>query len=446
MEHVDVVVVGAGYAGLAAARELHASGVDVRVLEAQDRVGGRVLTVTSRAGSAVDLGGAWVGHGHDCFAAVVAASGAGTFASPRQGRPLVGDGGRLRVWRGRLPPVGPLTTGLVALAAVRLHRAAASVDPLEPWSSPAASSLDSMTVGSWLHRWLPPGRARRLVGAVLSESVCADVGEVSMLWFLAALRGSGGLASVFGGDGGAQQDLVVGGAGAPAGWMASTLGERVRLSSPAERIEVADGKVTVTAPTGRVRCDRVVMAVPPLPARRVLDRSGLEPGLRHWLDNASMGSVLKIVAVYDRPFWREAGLSGELLRPDGPLPSVFDTSPPGGPGHLTALVAAGHARALGRLMPAERRRIALSELVRCFGPRAERPLDLLERWWDEDPWAGGGYGAFARPGVLTAVRDAGRTPSGPIHLAGSDTSTEYPGYVEGALRSGQRAAAEVLAS
>jgi len=446
METVDVVVVGAGYAGLAAAQELHGAGVEVRVLEAQERVGGRVLTAMSRAGSAVDLGGAWVGNGHDRFAAVVAASGTTTFASPRQGHPLVGDGVRLRRWRGRLPPVGLVTGGLVALAAGRLHHAAASVNPIDPWSSPAARSLDGMTLGAWLHRWLPAGRARRLVEAVLSESVCADVGEVSLLWFLAALRGSGGLAHAFGGDGGAQQDLILNGAAAPAEWMASTLGDRVQLSSPVERVDVSDGRVTITGPFERIRCTRVVLAMPPPAARRVLDRSGLDCDLRHWLDNAAMGSVLKIVTVYETPFWRDSGLSGELLNPDGPLPSVFDTSPPGGPGHLTALVAAGKARALGRLNPTARRDIVLAELVRCFGTAAGRPLDLLERWWDEDPWAGGGYGAFARPGVLTAVRDAVRAPCGPVHLAGSDTSPEYPGYVEGALRSGRRAAAEVLAA
>lgn len=444
MERTDVVVVGAGYAGLSAARELCAAGVEVVVLEAQDRVGGRVLTATSALGSAVDLGGQWVGHGHDRFAALVTDSGADSFATPREGHALLGDRNRLRRWRGTRPPIGLGTTGLLAWAAARLHHASSQVDPGQPWSAPRAGDLDGTTVGAWLRAGLPPGRARRLVEAALAESMCADVDEVSLLWFLSALRASGGLAHAIGGAGGAQQDLVHGGAAGPAAWLAANLGDRVRLSWPVEQVDVDGHGVTITGPVGRVRCDQVVLALPPAPARRLVHRPAPPPGQRRWLDTAGMGSVLKMVAVYEEPFWRHAGLSGEVLHADGPLPTFVDTSPPNGPGHLCILVTAKKARDVGRLSASERRALVLGELTRCFGAPAARPVDLLHRWWDEDPWAGGGYSAFWRPGILTDVRGDVRDRSNRVHLAGSDTATRFPGYVEGALHSGEAAARAVL--
>lgn len=442
----DVVVVGAGYAGLVAACDLHRAGLDVVVLEARDRVGGRVLGVTSDLGSVVDLGGQWLGAGHERFAARARASGSATFASPDEGTSVLGQGGRPVPWRGPLRSLGPVTTAQLALTAARIHRAAEAVDPSRPWVAAGAERLDGTTLGSWLARSVVTERARRLVGAVVGEAVCADAGEVSLLWFLAAVRASGGMGAVLGTSGGAQQDLFVDGAAGPALAMADELGDRVRLGVEVTSVERAGGAFLVRGPTGDVRGRHVVVTLPPSLLGRLRFAPELPVAHRRWARRSVMGSVAKVVLVHERPSWRDRGLSGAVVEVDGPAPVVLDTSPPDGPGHLSVLVTGEGARRLGRLPPEQRRGVVLARVRQSLGPEVARPVQVLSKVWDLDPWSGGGYGAFLPPGVLTDVTDAGRRAVDGIHFAGSETSTEFPGYVEGAVRSGERAAREVLAA
>ncbi|MFI9511204.1 flavin monoamine oxidase family protein [Nocardia sp. NPDC052566] len=442
MDRADVIVVGAGYAGLSAARALRRSGVDVLVLEASARIGGRVHTERIEGGWAIDLGAQSISQGHTAFAALAQECGAKTFTPPTAGRSVLLEGTTHRTFKGQHPPLPPLVLAVLAQAMWRLERLAARIDTERPWAAPGADRFDAMTAATWLRRNLPERRARNLAEVMIGEELSVDVGSVSMLALLTAIRASGGVESGTAAE--SVLELFVEGADAPALAIAEELGEDLRLDSPVTSIQrLADG-VLVGGAFGAVRGERVIVAVPPTLAGRIDYDPPLPAARDHLTQRVPMGSVLKVFAVYERPFWRDLGRTGQAFNLSGPIPVIFDASRPGGPGCLGALIPGRAAHRLAELPAATRRSTVLAEFARAFGRVALAPIDWREKAWAEDPYCRGGYNAYFPPGVLTSVGHALRTPVGPIHWAGSETATEWSGYIEGAIRSGDRAAAEVL--
>ncbi|WP_040775406.1 flavin monoamine oxidase family protein [Nocardia pneumoniae] len=442
MDRADVVVVGAGYAGLCAARALRAAGRDVVVLEAADRVGGRTLTARVGDGWAVDLGGQWISGAHTRFAALAEEYGAATYAPP-SGIDLLVEGVVRRPFTGARPPLPTLVLIVLAQAMWRLERMAARVDLARPWTTPGADRLDAMTAATWLRRNLPERRARHLAEVMIGEELCVDVGSVSMLGLLTTIRSAGGV------DAGITAETVtrlfVDGADGPAMAIGVELGRALRLGAAVTSIrQQADG-VRVGGAFGAVHAEHVIVAVPPAIAGRIAYDPPLPAARDQLTQRVPMGSVLKSFAVYERPFWREEGLTGQSLNPHDPVPVSFDATRPGGPGVLGALVPGRAAQRLTALPASERRAMIVGSLVRAFGHAARDPIEWHEKIWADDPHTRGGYGAYFPPGVLTTLGSALRQPVGAIHWAGSETATEWSGYIEGAIRSGERAAAEVLA-
>lgn len=437
MERTDVVVVGAGYAGLSAARRLRAAGRDVVVFEADDRVGGRTRTERVAGDWAVDLGGQWLAPGHTRFAALARAYGAATFSAHTEGADLLLSGAARRRYTGSVPPLPPHVTAALGIAIWRMERLSARVDLERPWGTPGADRLDATTVADWLRRAIPVPQARRLAEVLLGAELSVAAGSVSMLALLTTIRAVGGVSAGVAAESGGV--LFTEGADGPALSIAAELGDAVRLGTPVTAVQKSgDGMVV-----GGVRCARVVVAVPPPLAGRIAYDPPMPADRDHLTQRMPMGSVLKVFAVYDRPFWREDGLSGQALALDGL--TAFDVSRPGGPGCLCVLVPGRAAHRLGALPTAERRATLVAWLVRGYGPEATGFVDWREKVWADDPYRRGGYAAYFPPGVLTSVGHTLRTPVGAIHWAGSETAREWAGYVEGAIRSGERAADEVLA-
>lgn len=444
MQDFDVAVVGAGYAGLVAARDCVAAGADVRVFEARDRVGGRVHTEFHDR-VPLDLGGMWAGPGHRRLLSLASEHGCATYPTHADGDALVVDGQRRRRFRGALPSGRVHEAVALTTAAWRIERLAAGVDPARPWAARDADRLDATTVATWLRRWIPVSSTRRLVTTGLSEVLAIDVEAVSMLGLATYVGAADGLESLLAIEGGAQERLFVDGADAAARAVAAALGDRVRFGSPVRGVRHDATGVTLDVDGGSVRARRVIVAVPPA----LWPTLGIDPlPARHsqLAQRLSMGSIHKVLAVYDEPFWRADGLSGETVDLRGPVPATFDVSAPGGPGVLCALVPGGRALDLAAMSEADRRATVLSAFSRLLGPQAASPQAYRERSWSQERWSGGGYSGVFTPGLLTSVGPALREDVGRVHWAGTETATGWMGYIEGAIRSGERAARAVVAA
>ena len=443
----DVVVVGAGLAGITAAREIERGGASVLLLEARDRVGGRLESIEIGEGNWVDVGGQWIGPTQGRIAALARTFGAETFPTHAAGENVVEFDGKLVRYRGTIPRLGPHVLADIGQAMLRLDRMATKV-PLEaPWTAPRAEAWDSQTTWSWMRRNMATRSGRTMLELAVKAVWAAMPADVSLLHLLFYIHSAGKLDLLLDTEGGAQQDRFVNGAQTLAVAAASELGDRLMLGSPVRRIDYAPDGVTAGADGVTVRARRAIVALPPTLAGRIAYSPPL-PAYRDQLTQRfPMGSVIKCLAIYDEPFWRAQGLSGSAVSGLGPLTIIFDNSPPhGSPGIIVGFLEGHWARELGRAGAEDRRRAVLENLGRLFGPRAARPEQYIERNWAEEEWSRGCYVGYTPPGVLTAYGPAIREPIGPIHWAGTETATVWNGYMDGAIQSGERAAREALAT
>lgn len=424
-EAATVVVVGAGLSGLTAARELHRNGVAVLVLEAADRVGGRALRETTALGSQVDLGGQWIGHDHHRLMALATELGLTRFPMHTQPLPtILGDARPLRT-------IGPtmLVTGLVLAAVEAATR------------FPTPIRWNDVSVQSWLRG--VPGTARRLLDVLATISWTADLDRMSLYAAISMLRGQGGLRTALATRGGAQDSLLVEAIGAIPEALAADLGHRVRLGQPVTSITRAPGGITVRTPSAEIHAQKIAVTVPPPMAARIDYQPPLPAERTEIQQNSYMGSVYKAIAVYPKPFWRERH-GAEFIVLERPGRAVFDSGAPGGPGHLCILVGGPEARELDGLTADARRKVLLGALVPYLGADVLDPAGWHDKSWHLDEFAGGGYMSLPVPGSRAGCLPVASAPVDDIHWAGTETATEHPGYLEGAIQSGLRVAAEII--
>jgi monoamine oxidase len=289
--------------------------------------------------------------------------------------------------------------------------------------------------------------ARDLLRLAIQGVWAAEPRDLSLLHVLFYVSSAGSLELLLDTEGGAQQDRVVGGTQLISIRMAEALGNAIELETPVRSIAHGSDSVVVRSDRAIVRARRAIVAIPPTLAGRIAYEPAL-PALRDGLcQRMAQGSVVKCMAIYDRPFWRERGLSGQLASARGPVSVGFDNSPPdGSPGVLLAFLEGEAARAAAAQGVEARRAAVLDSLARAFGPEAARPERYVDKAWANDEWARGCYGGFMPPGGWLDHGAALRAPIGPIHWAGAETATFWNGYMDGAVSSGERAADEVIAA
>ncbi len=442
----DVVVVGAGASGLRAADDLRRGGARVVVLEARDRVGGRTWS-REQDGARFDVGGQWLGPTQRRARALAAELGLALFPTHTAGAKLV-ETDRVSRFRAPIPLLSVGNSVALASALVRARLARRRVDPAAPQATPDAAALDARSLADWMDGFMRDPDARGLLTAATRVVFGADPAEISLLYFLFYLSAAGGLLPLIDVKGGAQQDRFVGGAQGLSLGLAARLGDALRLGAPVERLVQDAAGVTVHVGgqvAVSVRTRRVVLALPPPLTARIACEPAWPAARASLVDAMPMGATTKCLAFYDRAFWREAGLSGEAVSTRGPIAVTFDnTSADGKVPCLVAFIVGGPARKLRRRAPDERRSEVLAALARLFGPVAAQPTAYIEQDWHDEPWSGGCPVAVFAPGRFAAAADTLRAPVGRIHFAGTETATEWAGYIEGALAAGERVAREVL--
>jgi monoamine oxidase len=445
VREADVVVVGAGLAGLVAARSLSAAGRSVVVLEAAESVGGRTLNAAIGNGTVVEMGGQWVGPTQDRVLGLAKELGIGTFPTYNEGRSLLEVGGKQRRYKGTIPPMGPFVLRDINRVRRKLAKLSGSVPAEAPWDAPDAAELDAQTLHTWIREHTRTKKARALLELAVGTIWGTRSAELSLLWTLFYVGAAGDFDALIDTEGGAQQDRFLGGSQELSLRMADELGDAVMLGAPVRSIEQDGSGVYLHADGAEARGQRAIVTVPPPLAARISYEPTLGGQRDQLTQRMALGALTKCAAVYATPFWREAGLSGQAVSDVGPVSTIFDNSPADGSrGVILGFIAGAEAVRHARRSEVERRTDVVRCFTRLFGEEAEQPAIYLEQRWSEEPWTRGGPVCSPGPGVLSQHGEALRRPAGRLHWAGAETATVWCGYMDGAVRSGERAAEEVL--
>jgi monoamine oxidase len=444
-EAVDVAVVGAGLSGLSAARRLRAAGRSVVVLEARDRVGGKMRTDTV-GGHHADLGAHWIGPGQNRIAALARELGVRTEPQRLEGRSVLVSRGRRRTFRGSLPPLSPLSLAELGIAQLRLDRLRRRVPLEEPWTLAGVTDWDAQTVAAFGRRHLRTSGARLFLNLATELVFGAEPEELSLLYFLFYLQSGGGLTSLTEFEGGAQQDHFVGGSQQLCDRLAERLEGAVRLGTSVVAVQQDSDTLLLRTDGGAVlEARHAIVAVSPALAGRWHWARPLPADRDALAQRMPMGAYMKVVVAYETAWWRDANLSGIAYADAGPVQMVVDASSAGGGGGLLACFITGAAvERYGRLELGARRATVRETLARMFGQRAGSWTEYAECDWTAEPYSGGGPVGLMGPGTLGRYGHVLRRPEGLVHWAGTDTATVWNGYMDGAIQAGERAADEVL--
>jgi monoamine oxidase len=445
----DVVVIGAGLAGLAAANAVAAEGRSVLLVEARRRVGGRTLNHPLKSGGVVEIGGQWVGPTQDRLLAAAKDVGVATYKTYNDGDNVYFSGGSLKRYAstGPLGPIPPDALGApeAFLAIQQLNAMAGGVPREAPWTAANAAEYDSQTFETWKQANVHSPGGRTLLDLGIEAVWAAEPRDVSLLHVLFYIASAGSFDILINTAGGAQESRFVGGSQLVSKKLAARLGKRVILGAPVRRIEQHGSVVRAVCDKLTVTAKRCIVATPPAVIPFIAFEPKLPAQRAQLLQRFPMGSVFKCMAVYPEPFWRKEGLTGQATSDSGPVKITFDNTPPSGkPGIMLGFIEGTQARIWTQRSAAERRAAVLKNFVSYFGPQAASPLDYFDKSWAEEQWTRGCYVGYTPPGVLLDYGPEIRRPVGRVHWAGTETATVWNGYMDGALRSGDRAAKEAL--
>ncbi|MFF8649631.1 flavin monoamine oxidase family protein [Streptomyces griseoluteus] len=436
---VDVVIVGAGFAGLSAAERLVDMGVSVLVLEGRDRVGGRSFS-GEVAGVKVDLGATWVAERHTAIRDLAKRLGCSTTGQFHEGLNVLWMAGQRRTWTGTMPMVDPVDLEDLGRVQVAMDELLETIDVGAAWKSPNAEELDSISFGEWLDRQQVVSSTRALMTIVSKVQWGCSPGDVSLLHVLRYIRAAGGLLHMLDVEAGANQDRFVETTQEIANRLAEKLGDRVVLDTRVRRISQDDDGVMVHTDSAVISAKHVIVTAAPEHRSYIEFLPALPEKTQGLTRTWPMGRLSKAFVAYDRPFWRAEGLSGEAVMDTGTAFITFDVSPDNGPGVLMVFCTPS---VYDNFDPETRRSRVVQQMVDLYGPQASTPIDYVDHCWGTEPFAPGGPHPAAGPYASVSYGSALTEPHGRIHWSGTETAGEWVGTMNGAVLTGLRTAKQV---
>lgn len=437
---VDVVVVGAGFAGLKAAHDLVSKGHSVVVLEGRDRVGGRVFT-GEIAGVKVDLGGTWVAKKHTAIREIADQVGCTLVPQFTEGRSTLWLAGKRSTYKGTLPKLSPAALVNMARIQLALDKMAKTIDVDAPWNSPRAEELDAISFEEWLDRKRARWTTRAMMTIVTKVEWGCQTSDVSLLHVLRTIRAFGGFDFMLDAEGGMQEERYVETTQEIAIRYAALLGDRVVTAAPVRRISQDADRVTVETDSMQVNATYAIVTTATEHRGGIEFEPALSEPARGLINSWGLGALSKAFVAYDKSFWRADGVSGESVTDTGTVFITFDVSPsPDGPGILMAFC---DPRVFDAHHPETRKAQVVKQLTDLFGPGAARPIDYIDHCWNTDSFAPGGPNPVVAPYASVRYGGVMTEPHGRVQWAGTETAGEWTGSMNGAVLSGQRVAKTV---
>ncbi|XP_076857480.1 amine oxidase [flavin-containing] [Brachyhypopomus gauderio] len=446
----DVIVIGGGISGLCAAKLLVESGLNPVVLEARDRVGGRTFTVQNKQTKWVDLGGAYIGPTQNRILRLAKQYGVQTYKVNEQESLVHYVKGKSYPYKGPFPPVwNPLAVMDYNHLWRTIDRMGMEIPKEAPWRAPHAEEWDKMTMQDLFNKVCWTSTAHRFAKLFVNVNVTSEPHEVSALWFLWYIKQCGGIMRIFSTTNGGQERKFVGGSSQISEYMARELGDRVKLQSAVYSIDQTGDMVVVkTLNDETYKAKHVILAIPPGLNLKIHFKPELPPLRNQLIHRVPMGSVIKCMVYYRENFWRKKGYCGSMVIEDEESPiglTLDDTKPDGSVPAIMGFILARKSRKLAGLTKEERKKRICEIYARVLGSdEALNPVHYEEKNWCEEEYSGGCYTVYFPPGILTQFGRVMREPVGRLYFAGTETATEWSGYMEGAVQAGERAAREIL--
>jgi monoamine oxidase len=440
------VIVGAGYSGIAAARILHLQNTEFILLEARDRIGGRVYTRQFGNDLYLDLGGQWVGPTQHRMYELLNEYGVKYFETYNQGKNILDLNGKIKTYKGLIPSTDILSLLNLDYVIRKIERMAKSIDVSAPYNHPKAEEYDAQTLADFIEKNCKTENCKKIIRAGMETVFACELHEVSLLHALFYVKSGTSLDCLLNIKNGAQQDRIEGGMQLLANRITEQFADKLRLNAPVTSVEQNAEGVIVKGADYTIQAQNVIMAIPPHLCANISFAPPLPDDKQQVMNSLPMGLVAKCFMVYDKPFWRNKGFSGQVVSDqNAPFQTVFDASPnDGSKGILLGFNIADRNRAFFALPENERKQKAIDYYVKCFGAEAANPLMYVDYSMKDDQWSGGCYAALYPQGVWTQYRNAFARREGNIYFAGTETAEVWFGYIEGAVRAGERAAREVL--
>jgi monoamine oxidase len=443
---MDVIIIGGGFSGIAAARILHKANKSFIVLEARERLGGRVYTKRFENGQYLDFGGQWIGPTQDRMYALCKEYGVDYFETYNEGYNILDFDQKVKKYRGLIPKIDIISLLNLDWLLRKMERMAKEISGSTPWSHPKSETYDNILLSDFIKKNCITQSSHKVITYGLETVFACELNTISLLHALFYIKSGHNLNGLISIKDGAQQHRIVGGMQTLVDKMAAEFLTKVHFNQPVQSIKRDKNSVRVAGDGFEFEAKNVIIAIPPPLAAEIKFSPELTSQKSQLINQIRMGKVGKCFMIYEKPFWRDQKFSGQALADEhSPFQTLFDSSPKNSEyGVILGFTIADRAEDFFKKSLEQRKQAILKKLVDYFGEEAKNPTAYHDFSMTDETWSRGCYAGLYPVGGWAAFQDAYSKPEDRIFWAGTEASDVWFGYIEGAVRAGERAVGEIL--